>query len=565
MKISINGKEYLANRGETILEACLRNGIDIPRLCYHPDLTPEGRCRLCIVEVDGNIQTSCNTLVTEGISVVTDSEQINSYRKFLLEMILSEVSEGVFDDDNEITELAKRFGIKKEEVAFCREQKQTIDISSPSLERDGNKCIVCGRCVQRCQKIQEVYTLGYNNRGSETTVGPHFNKDLNDVVCTFCGQCSLVCPTGAIKEKDDTAEVLAAIKDPTKHVVVQPAPAVRVSLGETQGMPVGTLVTGKMMAALRRLGFDKVFDTDFGADLTIIEEGTELIDRITNGKVLPMITSCSPGWIKFIEHLYPEMLEHLSSCKSPHQMVGTLVKTYYAEKEGIDPKNIVCVSVMPCTAKKFECTRPEMQDSGFKDVDYVLTTRELGRMIKQAGIDFPFLPDEEADSLLGSSTGAGAIFASTGGVMEAALRFAADVLEKKDLKDIEYTAVRGLEGIKEASVTLAGLEVKVAVGHGLSNAHKLLHIINEDPSRYHFVEIMACPGGCVGGGGQPMPTNREVVKKRAQAIYSADEGLPLRKSQDNQEVKKLYEEFLGEPGGHKSHELLHTHYTKRMK
>lgn len=562
MKITINGKQYDAEANETILEVCLRNGIDVPYLCYHPDLHPEGKCRMCIVDVDGHIKTSCNTAVHENATIITDNEKINGYRKLLLELMLEGAPKDMAEDDNRVMRLVKKYGAK---VNFSDHRTVEIDDSSPSIVIDKSRCVLCGRCVQKCQLIQEVYALGYEGRGINTEVGPYHDHELNDVVCTFCGQCSLVCPSGAIKEHDYIAQVKAAIADPTKHVVVQPAPAVRVALGETQGMEPGSEVTGQMWAALRRLGFDKVFDTNFAADLTILEEGTELVKRIQENGVLPMITSCSPGWIKFIEHLYPELLPHLSTCKSPHQMLGALAKTYYADRAGIDPKDIVCVSIMPCTAKKFECNRPEMQDSGFQDVDYVLTTRELGRWIKQEGLDFQKLPEEGCDSILGAYSGAGAIFGATGGVMEAALRFAADVLEGKSLENIEYKAVRGLEGIKEAAVTIGGMEIRVAVGHGLSNAHKLLKIVVEEPSKYHFIEVMACPGGCIAGGGQPQPTTREIWKKRAKAIYGHDEALTFRKSQDNPELKKLYEDFLGEPGGHRSHELLHTHYTSRQK
>ena len=441
-----------------------------------------------------------------------------------------------------------------------------IDESSPSIRRDQNKCILCRRCVTVCQEIQSVTALYLQGRGFNTRVEPAFDRDINDVACTNCGQCSLVCPVGAITEKEYIKEVFDAINDPTKFTVIQDAPAVRAALGEEFGYPPGTLVTGKMLAAARKLGFDRIFDTNFAADLTILEEGSELLKRVSEGGTLPLITSCSPGWIKFIEHFYPEMLPNLSTCKSPHQMLGALTKTYYAEKMGIDPKDMVVVSVMPCTAKKFECQRPEMNSSGYQDVDYVLTTRELAKMIKQAGIDFENLADGSYDDPMGEYTGAATIFGATGGVMEAALRTAYELVTGKPLDNVEFTAVRGLEGIKEAVIPVEGIgDVRVAVSHGLGNARKLLERVKEGKVQYHFIEVMACPGGCVGGGGQPIPVNNDVRTRRAQALYAEDCALTLRKSHESPSVKKLYEEFLGAPLGEKSHHLLHTHYTPRSK
>ncbi len=441
-----------------------------------------------------------------------------------------------------------------------------IDDLSPSIVRNNAKCILCRRCTAVCQKVQNVGVIGPVKRGFHTQISCAWGDPLSDTACINCGQCIAVCPTGALTEKDDTDKVFAALADPKKHVVVQPAPAVRAALGEEFGIPMGTSVTGKMATALRRLGFDKVYDTNFAADLTILEEGTELLTRVKKGGVLPMITSCSPGWIKFIEHFYPELLDHLSTCKSPHMMLGALAKTYFAQKVGIDPKDIVVVSVMPCTAKKFECNRPEMYDSGYKDVDYVLTTREFAKMIKQAGIDFEGLPDESYDDPLGEYTGAATIFGATGGVMEAALRTAYEVATGKTLESVEFTGVRGLDGIKEATVPVDGIgDVRVAVAHGLGNARKLLERIKKGEANYHFIEVMACPGGCVGGGGQPIPVNNEIRSLRAQALYNEDCALTHRKSHDNPSIKKIYEEYLGQPLGERSHHLLHTHYTPRSK
>lgn len=558
MKLTVNGKKLEAEEGKTILEVCRENNIYVPTLCYHPDLTPEARCRICVVDVGGRVMTACNTLAHDGMHVLTDNKEISKARKLNLELLLANHGHSL-DEDNELVELAKKLGVDRIRGNPVGEKHR--DESTYTLFRDNNKCILCGKCVQKCQEVQDVNAIGYVNRGFDTEIMPAFDHTLSDVSCINCGQCATVCPAGALTEKDDTHAVMAAIKDPSKHVIVQTAPAVRVAIGETQGLPPGDMTTGRMVAALRRLGFDRVLDTNFAADLTIIEEGSELLKRVSEGGVLPMITSCCPGWIKYIEHFYPHLLPHLSTCKSPHQMLGALIKTYYTESQGWKQTDIVSVSIMPCTAKKYEIKRPEMTDSGDDDVDFVLTTRELGRMFNNEGIRFEDLEDEYYDPVMGSSTGGAAIFGATGGVMEAALRFAADKLTGEDLEAVEYHDVRGLEGIKEATVEVAGLKIKLAVAHGLSNTRKLLDDLeNRD---YHFIEIMACPGGCVGGGGQPVPSSMQKVKQRTEGIYRIDQILALRKSQDNPEIQEIYRNFLGEPGGEKSHHLLHTHYTER--
>jgi iron-only hydrogenase group A len=569
INLTINGKAIQVEEGNTILDAAKKADVHIPTLCYLPEVQAIGACRVCLVEVQGNrnLQAACVFPASEGLVVNTNTERVRNARKFSVEMLISnhpmECLTCVRNLNCELQTIAEELGIT--EVRFPGDKSEGgIDDSSPSIRRNQDKCILCRRCVTVCQEVQGVGALFPQGRGFDTTIGPAFGESLNDVACAFCGQCSLVCPVGAITEKEYIDEVWQALSDPTKFVIVQDAPAVRVALGEEFGFPPGTLVTGKMLAAARKLGFDRVFDTNFAADLTIIEEGNELLKRVKTGGVLPLITSCSPGWIKFIEHFYPELIPHLSTCKSPHQMLGALAKTYYAEKEGIDPKNMVVVSVMPCTAKKFECNRPEMTSSGYQDVDYVLTTRELARMIKQAGIDFVNLEDDIYDSPLGEYTGAATIFGATGGVMEAALRTVYEVVTGKTLEDVEFVQVRGLDGMKEASVPVEGLgEVRVAVAHGLGNARKLMETIKNGTKSYHFVEIMACPGGCVSGGGQPIPANNEIRRKRAEALYQEDRGLKLRKSHENPGIKKIYEEFLKEPLGEKSHHLLHTKYTPR--
>jgi iron-only hydrogenase group A len=571
MNLTIDGQSVQVEEGTSVLEAARKAGIHIPTLCYLPEVQAIGACRVCLVEVQGNknLQASCTLPASEGMVVGTSTERVRKARKFSVEMLLSNHPfECLSCDRNlncELQSVAEELGVR--EVVFTGAKSGgAIDDSSPSIRRDPNKCILCRRCVTVCQEQQAVGALFVQGRGFESKVEPAFETSLGDAVCAYCGQCSVVCPVGAITEKSSVDDVWKALSDPTKFVVVQDAPAVRAALGEEFGYPPGTLVTGKMLAAVRRLGFDRVFDTNFAADLTIMEEGSELIKRIKEGDTLPLITSCSPGWVKFAEHFYPEFIPNLSTCKSPHQMLGALVKTYYAEKEGIDPANIVVVSVMPCTAKKFECARPEMRGSGFQDVDYVLTTRELARMIREAGIDFKALPEETYDNPLGEYSGAATIFGATGGVMEAALRTVYEILTGKVLENVDFTQVRGLQGWKEATVPISGVgDVKVAVAHGLGNARKLLDAIKAGEAQYHFIEVMACPGGCVAGGGQPIPVSNEKRRLRAEALYSEDKGLKHRKSHENPAIKKIYEEYLGEPLGHKSHKLLHTTYTPRDK
>ena len=571
ISVTIDGLKVEVEEGTTILDAARQAKVHIPTLCYLPEVQAIGACRVCLVEIEGNrtLQAACVSPAVNGLVVRTNTEKVRKARKFSVEMLLSnhpfECLTCARNLNCELQSLASELGIR--EVRFNGDKSGgRIDESSPSIRRDQNKCILCRRCVTVCQEIQSVTALYLQGRGFNTRVEPAFDRDINDVACTNCGQCSLVCPVGAITEKEYIKEVWDAINDPTKFTVIQDAPAVRAALGEEFGYPPGTLVTGKMLAAARKLGFDRIFDTNFAADLTILEEGSELLKRVGEGGTLPLITSCSPGWIKFIEHFYPELLPNLSTCKSPHQMLGALTKTYYAKKMGIDPKDMVVVSVMPCTAKKFECQRPEMRSSGYQDVDYVLTTREFAKMIKQAGIDFENLADGSYDDPMGEYTGAATIFGATGGVMEAALRTAYELVTGKVLENVEFTAVRGLEGIKEAVIPVEGIgDVRVAVSHGLGNARKLLDRIKEGKVQYHFIEIMACPGGCVGGGGQPIPVNNDVRTRRAQALYAEDCALTLRKSHESPSVKKLYEEFLGAPLGEKSHHLLHTHYTPRSK
>ncbi len=573
MNMKIDGRDVQVAEGTTVLEAALAAGIRIPTLCNLKDINNIGACRMCLVEDarSGKLQASCVLPASEGLEVKTASPKVLQARRAVLELILSDHDRQCLtckrSQNCELQALSKELGITDIKFDGTRIEK-TIDDFSPSIVRDNNKCILCRRCVAACEHTQGVYAIGMQNRGFYTQVGSIFEKSLNDVACINCGQCIAACPTGALTEKDSTEEVWAALADDSKFVVFQPAPAVRVAIGEEFGLPIGTRSTGKLAAAMRRLGADRVFDVDFAADLTIMEEGTELLGRIKEGGVLPMITSCSPGWIKFCEHFYPEFIPNLSTCKSPNQMQGALTKTYFAQKNGIDPKNIFVVSVMPCTAKKFEVIRPEFGRESYRDVDANLTTRELADMIKQAGIDFVNLPDESFDSILGDSTGAAVIFGVTGGVMEAALRTVADILTGEDLTAIEYNDVRGLEGIKEATVSVAGMDVNVAIAHGTANAAKLLDSIKSGEKTYHFIEIMGCPGGCVTGGGQPIvdARTRYVVDPRAaraKATYDEDQSMVIRKSHKNPSITKIYEEFLGEPCGHKSHELLHTHYVAR--
>ena len=578
VNITIDGQKVQVPEGITVLEAARMAGIKIPTLCYLKEINKIGACRVCLVEVERarGLQASCVYPVAEGMVVRTNTPAIREARKAVVELILSNhPMECLTCDRNtkcELQALAKQFGIT--DVRFKGENTEFIqDVSSPAIVRNPDKCVLCRRCVSVCNEVQGVGVLGTTDRGFESIVAPPFHHLLDEVDCVYCGQCVNVCPVGALTEKDDTDLVWEAINDPEKYVVVQTAPAVRAALGEEFGYSVGTSVTGKMVAALKRLGFDKVFDTDFTADLTILEEGNELLDRVKNDGKLPLITSCSPGWVKFCEHNYPEFLDNLSTAKSPQQMFGALAKTYYAQKIGVDPAKIFSVSIMPCTAKKFERQRPELRDSGFADVDAVLTTRELAKMIKVAGIDFVTLTEDKFDEPMGISTGAGLLFGATGGVMEAALRTVYEVVTGKTLKELDFVAVRGLEGVKEASVDLAPLgTVKVAVAHGLANARKILDKVKAGEAEYQFIEIMACPGGCVGGGGQPLVSGPERMALeedyralRAKAIYKEDAGMPLRKSHENPAVKTLYEEYLVKPLGEKSHHLLHTSYTARVK
>lgn len=588
LKLTINNNAIEVPEGTTVLEAAKQVGVKIPTMCFLEGKPPLGACRVCMIEVEGarSLMAACATPVAEGMVVKTNTKRVRDARRTVVELLLSE-HEGNCQycersDDCELKELARQLGIK--ELRYEGEKPEVLsDGSTPALIRDSEKCIKCRRCVTVCNEIQKVGALFPQNRGYDTVIGPAFTLKLDDVACVQCGQCAAVCPVGAITEQSHIPQVWKAIEDPEKHVVVQTAPAIRAALGECFDYPPGTLVTGKMVTALRQLGFDAVFDTNFTADLTIMEEGTELLMRLKKALVdkedvaLPQFTSCSPGWIKFAEYFYPDFLPNISSCKSPQQMFGAVAKTYYAEKIGVDPEKMVVVSVMPCTAKKFEAQRPEMNDSGFQDVDYVLTTRELGRMISSAGIEFHLLEDGKMDSPLGESTGAADIFANTGGVMEAALRTAYEIVTGRELplENLVVTPLAGLNGIKEAAVTienpvedwkfLEGVEVKVAVAHGLSNASKLLDMIKSGEVAYHFVEVMTCPGGCIGGGGQPRFTTDELRQKRIEAICKEDLGKKLRKSHENPEVIAIYNEFLKKPLGEKSHHLLHTEYKTREK
>ena len=575
VNLVIDGKEISVKEGTTILQAALQNGIDIPTLCFLKEINEVGDCRMCIVEVEGRkgFATSCIQKVEEGMVVKTHSHAVVEARKIILDLILSNHHRDCLtcsrNGNCELQELAAKFNVQVVEFEGER-TKHKVDDKSPSIVRDFNKCILCRRCVATCKYVQKIGAIDCINRGFDSCISTTYDHSLNDVDCTFCGQCIESCPTGALKEKENIQDVWRKLRDEGTFVVVQTAPAVRVALGEEFGMPIGTNVAGKMVTALKSIGFDKVFDTNTGADLTIMEEANEFIERIQNVGVLPMITSCSPGWVRFAEKNFPENLDHLSSCKSPHQMFGAIIKSYFADKYNIDKEKICVVSVMPCIAKKYECSRDEMEVDGIRDVDYVITTRELARMIKQANIDFCELEDGKFDEPMGEASGAGAIFGTTGGVMEAAIRTAVDTLEGKSMDKLEYTQVRGEKGIKEATLKVAGKDIKVAVASGLSNARKIMEQIRDGKCDYHFVEIMACPGGCIMGGGQPIKSSKirstvDVAKLRRDALYSIDEKSVVRKSHENPFMIKLYKEFLEKPGSHKSHKYLHTTYTKKEK
>lgn len=573
--LTIDGIEVKAKQGMTILEAARTVGIDIPTLCFLKEINEVGECRMCLVEVEGmrGFATSCIQKVQDGMVVHTNTPAVVDARKVVLDLILSnhkiDCLKCVRSGNCELQKVSKQLNVQ--DIEFTGEMKhEEIDDLSPSIVRDPDKCILCGRCVSTCKKVQEIGAIERSNRGFETCISTVGGKSLNDVNCTFCGQCIMNCPTGALHEKETIDEVWEKLRDPETTVIVQTAPAVRASLGEEFDMPIGTNVEGKMVTALKRLGFDKVFDTNTGADFTIMEEANEFIKRFSENDTLPMITSCCPGWVKFAEMNYPELLPHLSSCKSPHEMFGALLKSYYAEKENLDPNKMYVVSVMPCIAKKFEGKREELSNDGMQDVDNVITTRELARMIKQANIDLSKLPDDKFDDPMGEATGAAAIFGTTGGVMEAALRTAQDRLTGENLQQIDFEAVRGEKGIKRATVEVAGKQIKVVVASGLANARKIMEEIKSGEADYQFVEIMACPGGCIMGGGQSIKSAKtrlehDVRKLRADCLYSIDEKSTIRKSHENPILKKIYEEYLGEPLGERAHHLLHTHYVEREK
>lgn len=578
--VKINGKDYQTEKGKTILEVCIENGIKIPTLCYLKDINKSGACRVCLVEVKGarTLVSSCTYPVTDGLEVYTHSKKAIEGRKNTVELILSNHSKDCLSCSRnqkcELQKLTEELGIK--EVPYSGEQtEKTVDKFAVSIKRDASKCVLCGRCVETCKKVQGLGVLGFENRGFKTVVAPVEGRSFLEVNCMQCGQCVINCPTAALSVKSDVDKVIDALNDPDKYVVVQTAPAVRASLGEEFGMPIGTRVTGKMVSALKAIGFKRVYDTNFGADLTIMEEGYEFLDRVQNKGVLPMITSCSPGWIRYAEFEYPDILDHLSSCKSPHMMLGSMIKHYFAPKNNIDKKAVFNVSIMPCSAKKMEIIKPEQKGAdGVKDVDVVLTTRELGQLIKAYGVDFENLPDSEFDQdVFGEYTGAGVIFGVTGGVMEAALRTVAEVLEKKEINEIEYHAIRPLNGVKEATLNLAGMDVKIAVVSSMAAAKPLLDEIRAGKSPYHFIEIMGCPGGCINGGGQSFVSstikNKEGFdayrEKRAKALYDEDKIMPLRKSHENKQVQELYANFLEKPNSHVAHEYLHTTYSGKQR
>ncbi len=572
--VKVNGIETKVPANSTILEAAHVAGIRIPTLCYLREINAIAACRICLVQATGvrGHAAACVQKVADGMEIQTNTPELRAARKTTLELILSNHRMDCLscdrNQDCELQTLAREYGVDQYKYMGNENLKPQYERSAPHLVRDNSKCILCRRCVAVCGHNQHVAVIGTNERGFDTHVGSAFDMPLNDTSCINCGQCISVCPTGALTERDDTHIVWDALADKTKHVIVAPAPSVRVQLGECFGMPIGTNVQGKLAAALRRLGFDKVFDVDFAADVTIMEEGTELLNRLQNGGKLPMITSCSPGWVKFCEYYFPDMIENLSSCKSPQQMFGALVKTYYAEKMGIDPKDLFVVSIMPCTAKKFECTRDNEAAAGVPDIDISLTTRELANMIKRSGIRFTELADEDFNPMLGVASGAGHIFGATGGVMEAALRTVAEIVTGKPLDNVDFTAVRGVEGCKEAEYDLAGTKVRVAVTSGTENAFQLLEMVRKGEADYHFIEVMACPGGCVNGGGQPHQPGEvrnfhDLRAERAAGLYGQDKNMKLRKSHENPFIKELYDTYLEKPGSHKAHHILHTTYVKR--
>ena len=568
----VDGKQVAIEGEKNILELVQKIGIELPTFCYHPELSIFGACRMCVVETSrGSMEASCSTPPKAGMEIYTNTPRLRKYRRVILELLLSnhcrDCTACQKSGHCKLQDYAMQYGVRNFRFKNLRTEYE-IDDSSPAIIKDQSKCILCGECVRMCNEIQTVGAIDLSNRSSRASVSTFFEEPLSESGCVACGQCTVVCPTGALVERDDTDAVWAALEDPTKHVVVGPAPSVRATLGECFDYDIGTNVEGKMVAALRKLGFDKVFDVDTAADFTIMEEGTEFLNRLKEGGTLPLLTSCSPGWINFVEQYYPDMLDNVSSCRSPQGMFGSLVKSYYAEKAGIDPKDIVVVSIMPCTAKKYECKREEMRlANGEMPVDISITTRELGRMIDQAGIDFVNLAEEEFDPMLGISTGASVIFGATGGVMEAALRTVVEIVTGKALDSVDFKDVRGMEGIKEATYELPGKTVRVAAVSGLGNTRKVLDGIKSGELNYDFVEVMCCPGGCVNGGGQPyQPTALEYVsrrEKRADGLYGQDANMPLRKSHENPIVDTVYKEYLGEIGGHKAHELLHTHYIAR--
>ncbi len=570
INLTIDGINVSVPKGSTILQAAREVGIYLPTLCWHPDQAVKANCRVCVCEVEGNrlLQAGCSTPVTEGMVVKTKTPQVIEARRTILELILSNHPQDclncIRNQNCELQDLANEYMIRDNPFEL-KVRGYELDRSTPSIVRDQDKCILCRRCIDACSVTQSVFALGVEGRGVNSMVVPTMGLPLMESPCVLCGQCIHACPVGAIYENEQIDEFLAAVADPDKIVVTQIAPAIRLAIGEEVGMNTGELPMDVFVTGLRQMGFDHVLHTNFTADLTILEEGNELLNRLKEGGTLPMFTSCSPGWINFCETFYPDLLDNLSTCKSPQQMFGSLVKTYWAEKMGIDPAKIYSVSIMPCTAKKYEASRPEMNSSGYRDVDLVLTTREIGRLFRMSGMDFNQLPPSDFDSWMGKYSGAGVIFGATGGVMEAALRTVYEVVTEQELKDVNFTGVRGMEGIKEAAVDLNGTEVKVAIAHGLSNARKLMDQVRSGESPYHFIEIMACPGGCIGGGGQPLTKANKKRAERIEAIYVEDEGMPIRKSHENPEVKIIYDEFLHEPLGHKSHELLHTHYHAKNK